>query len=66
MHAKIISAQAIDDHTLVVEFENQERRKYNVVPLLERDMFAPLKNSGLFKHVRVDKGGYAVYWNDTK
>lgn len=64
MYAKIISVQAIDDHTLVVEFENQQKRKYDVVPLLEREMFSPLKNSGLFKNVRVDKGGYAVYWND--
>ncbi|CDH46826.1 MAG: DUF2442 domain-containing protein [Candidatus Competibacteraceae bacterium] len=27
-------------------------------------MFADLKNSAFFKNVRVDQGGYAVYWND--
>ena len=64
MYAKIISVQAIDSHTLVVEFENQQRRKYDVIPLLEREMFTPLKNSAFFKNVQVDKGGYAVYWND--
>ena len=64
MYAKIISVQPIDDHTLIVDFENQQRRKYNVIPLLEKEMFAPLKNSALLKNVRVDKGGYAVYWND--
>lgn len=64
MYAKIISVQAIDNHTLVVEFENQQRRKYDVIPLLEREMFADLKNSAFFKNVRVDQGGYVVYWND--
>lgn len=27
------------------------------------EMFAPLKNTALFKAVQVEKGGYAVYWN---
>ena len=64
MYAKIISVQAIDNHTLVVEFDNQQRRKYDVIPLLEKEMFADLKNSAFLKNVRVDQGGYAVYWND--
>lgn len=64
MYAKIISVQAIDSHTLVVEFDNQQKRKYDVTPLLEKEMFADLKNSAFFKNVQVDQGGYAVYWND--
>jgi hypothetical protein len=27
-------------------------------------MFAPLKNPSFFKNVKVETGGYAVYWND--
>jgi len=27
-------------------------------------MFAPLKNSSFSKNVKVEAGGYAVYWND--
>lgn len=27
-------------------------------------MFSPLKNQAFFKNVKVEPGGYAVYWND--
>ena len=43
MHNKIISVQAIDSHTLIIEFENQQRKKYDVIPLLEKEMFYSLK-----------------------
>ena len=42
-YPKVKSALAIDDHTLLVEFDNNEKKKYDVSPLLSRDMFAPLK-----------------------
>jgi len=60
---RIRTASAIDDHTLVIQFENDEKRKYDISPLLEKAMFAPLKNPILFKSVKVDQGGYAVVWN---
>jgi hypothetical protein len=62
-YPKVLSAQAIDDHTLVILFDNQQRRKYDVAPLLSREMFAPLKDCALFRAVRVEQGGYAVAWN---
>jgi hypothetical protein len=62
-YPKIKSAKAIDDHTLVVEFDNNEKKKYDISPLLEKEMFSPLKNPALFKAVQVETGGYAVVWN---
>jgi hypothetical protein len=62
-YPKIKSASAIDNHTLIVEFDNNEIKKYDVSPLLNKDMFAPLKNPALFKAVKVEQGGYAVAWN---
>ena len=62
---KILSATAVDDHTLVVEFDNKQKKKYDVTPLLKRTMFAPLKNPALFRAVKVEPGGYAVMWNDS-
>lgn len=61
---KIIAAAAVDDHTLVVQFDNNEKRRYNITPLLSKAMFAPLRNIALFKSVKVERGGYAVAWND--
>lgn len=63
-HPKVQSATAIDDHTLIVEFDNEQKRRYDVTPLLEKEMFFPLKNPALFKAVKVEQGGYAVVWNN--
>jgi hypothetical protein len=61
---KIMSVSAVDDHTLLVEFDNAEKKKYDITPLLNLDMFSQLKDAALFNAVEVEKGGYAVAWND--
>lgn len=58
-----MSAEAIDNHTLVIEFDNKEKRKYDITPLLKKEMFSSLKNPALFRAVRVEQGGYAVVWD---
>jgi predicted RNase H-like HicB family nuclease len=60
---KIMSVSAIDDNTLLVEFDNDEKKKYDITPLLNLDMFSPLKDAALFNAVEAEKGGYAVVWN---
>lgn len=62
-YPKVKTVSAIDDHTLIVEFDNSHKKKYDVQPLLEKKMFHPLKDPKLFKAVQVEKGGYAVVWN---
>ena len=62
-YPKIQSVETIDDHTLVIEFDNKKKKKYDVTPLLEKELFLPLKNLALFKAVKVEQGGYAVVWN---
>lgn len=61
---KVRSVKADENHVLIVEFDNNEMRRYDVTPLLEKEMFAPLKNSAFFKAVRVEQGGWAVSWSD--
>jgi len=63
-HPKVKSAQAVDERTLVIEFDNKQKKKYDITPLLEREIFIPLKNSALFKAVQVEQGGYAVVWDE--
>ncbi|MBU1534901.1 DUF2442 domain-containing protein [Myxococcota bacterium] len=62
-YPRIKSASATDNHTVMVEFDNNEMKKYDASPLLNKDMFAPLKNPALFKSVQVEQGGFAVVWN---
>jgi len=63
-HPKVLTARAVNGHTLLIEFSNHCKKSYDVTPLLEQDMFAPLKNPALFKAVEVDQGGYAVVWGN--
>ena len=61
---KISSVSTTTPYNLLVTFDNQQKRKYDVSPLLKKDMFLPLKNRVLFNSVQVEQGGYAVVWND--
>ena len=59
-YPKIKSAWAIDDHTLLVEFSNAEKRQYDITKLLGNKMFSPLKKPSYFKKLKVDSTGYAI------
>ncbi len=61
---KIKTAIVAGQNTLVITFVNGEVKKYNISRLLTNELFSPLKNQAFFKNVKVDPGGYAVYWND--
>ncbi|BAP57326.1 hypothetical protein THII_3029 [Thioploca ingrica] len=63
-YPKIKSAQVIDDHTLIVEFANEEKRKYDMTKLFDKEVFFPLKNPGFFKNFQIDSSGCAIIWNE--
>lgn len=59
----ISSVQAKPDYTLYVEFENGEKRLYDVSPLFDKwPVFQQLKENNLFQKVKNDK--YGVVWNE--
>jgi Protein of unknown function (DUF2442) len=60
---KITAAQAIDDRTLIIEFSNQETKRYDISQLFNKPMFEPLKNPGFFKNFSLEPGGYGIVWN---
>jgi hypothetical protein len=62
--ARIVSAQAIDDHNLIIKFTNNELKKYDISKLLNNPMFSPLKNPAFFRNFIIDSGGYALVWNE--
>ncbi len=63
-YPSVKSAKAIDERTMLVEFSDNEIRKYDITPLLNRKMFEPLKNPAFFRNFRVDTGGYGIIWNE--
>ncbi len=64
MPPRIVSAQAVDDRTLIVQFTDHEIKQYDVSRLLDKPMFAPLRNPGFFRNFRLEPGGYGIVWNE--
>ncbi len=52
---KIHAVCATKNHQLLVEFENHEKRQYDVKPLLNNEMFADLKNVAFLKVSKLNK-----------
>lgn len=62
-YPRILSVVAIDNHTLLIEFDNNQKKKYDVKPLFKTEMFSAFNNPAFFKAVKVEQGGYAVVWD---
>jgi len=56
----VVSVVAQKDHTLLVVFENGEKRRFDMKPLLDKRPFSRLKNSPLFMKAAVAYG--TVVW----
>lgn len=55
----IISLQVNNDYTLVLEFENNEKRVFDMKPYLEQKPFNKLKNYSLFEQAQIKYGTVA-------
>lgn len=56
----VVSVVATKDYRLHLEFENREKRIFDMTPLMEKPPFVRLKDSPLFLAARVDCG--TVCW----
>ena len=63
-YPKIKSVVPENNHILIIKFDNNQTKKYDVTPLLKKEMFTPLNNPGIFNSVHVEQAGYAVVWNN--
>ncbi len=61
---KIISAQVLDDRTLLIEFSQNQIKKYDISQLLSKEMFVALLNTSFFKNFRIEPGGHGLVWNE--
>lgn len=62
---KIKEVRPIGDLVLIVRFDNNITKKYDVKPLLSRyPVFQNLMNPELFVKVEVGGGGYGIVWNE--
>lgn len=65
MFHKIKKVETLSNKMLKVEFENNKIKYYNMKNIIKKiKEFEILNNENIFNKARVDKGGYAVIWND--
>ena len=50
--------------TLLVTFENGERKVYDCTPLLRCAAFRPLQDDAVFRCAHADSHGYGITWTD--
>ena len=63
-YPKIRNVRPKPGKTLLVEFENGERKVYDCTPLLQSEAFRPLQDEAIFRCAHADSHGYGVIWND--
>ena len=56
----VVKVKAKSDYTLELEFENGERRLFDMAPIMNKKPFGRLKQSNTFLAARVDYG--TVVW----
>ncbi len=56
MNPHVKNVKALDDYQLALEFENAERRIFDMKPYLNRGIFVRLQNRALFEAARVVAG----------
>ena len=53
MYLAVKDVKAIDNYKLILTFENNEKRLFDMIPYLELGIFKRLKDENLFKTVKV-------------
>lgn len=65
MFFKVKDVKPIEGYNLIVVFENNTIKKYDIKPLFDKwSVFRDLKLNSLFNQVTVDCQGYGIKWND--
>jgi len=59
----IKSVAPLDNFMLLIEFSNEEKRVFDVKPLLDKPVFQPLRDMEFFKKVHIIYD-YTIAWND--
>ncbi|MCD7863218.1 MAG: DUF2442 domain-containing protein [Lachnospiraceae bacterium] len=62
MRPKAVSVQPLENYTLLLLFDNGERRIYDAKPLIKGDWFGKLKDLKFFNTVHI--AGLSIEWAD--
>jgi len=56
----VTQVKVLPDYVLLLEFENGEKRRFNMAPYMDKKPFIRLNNSALFRRAYIDYG--TVVW----
>jgi hypothetical protein len=59
---KVIEAKAENDFSLILKFNDESVKRFDMKPYLDYEVFKPLKNLEYFKRIRIAFG--TVQWSD--
>lgn len=62
MYLSIVNVKPLEKYRLLLQFENDEQRIFDVTPFLEQGKYTELKNIDLFNSVRVCFD--SIQWNN--
>ncbi len=62
MFPDVTAVETLPDYCLLLTFENNERKQFDMKPYLHAPVFQTLNNVGFFKRARIDYG--TVVWSD--
>ncbi|MCF7958178.1 MAG: DUF2442 domain-containing protein [Phycisphaerae bacterium] len=62
MYLSIVNVKPLEKYRLLLQFENDEQRVFDVTPFLEQGKYTELKNMDLFNSVRVCFD--SIQWNN--
>lgn len=62
MNPRVIAVEVINNHQLLITFNNQEKRLFDVSDYLDFPVFQVLRNPCYFKTVRVEHG--TLVWSE--
>ena len=57
---RVHSVQVVDETHLMIDFDNGEKKLFDVSPCMEKGIFKEFKDYGYFKQVRVSSG--TIVW----
>ena len=65
MFHKIVEVKPKGNFILIVKFENEVEKQYDVKIMMNKiEVFKELNDENLFKNVKIDVGGYGISWNE--
>jgi hypothetical protein len=62
MYPRVQKVKPLPNYQLLLTFDNQEQRRFNMQPYLDKGVFAELKEESLFRSVHISFD--TIEWNN--